>query len=137
MRGMLARRAHRCNLDAGAIWDLTGHALADTLTPHQLPKGNTLKDETHTFILHINNDQEMQAMAIRIAEQGLQPGHHPRSIGEDIVEQFIELAEDDIDNGGTWGRMFLRDIGSTWRIDELAVGEDVVDTLRDMRRHEG
>ena len=89
--------------------------------------------ETWACVLHINNDQSLQAWALELTEQLI--GYHGPAaalIGERIVDGFQEMVEEAVEEGSEqarWAVMVLRDVGSFWRIDPIEVGESFVEAV--------
>ena len=91
--------------------------------------------ETWALVLHINNDQGLQAWAHDltaeiVAEHGTTAFNR---VGERIVDGFEELIHDGLLNGSPTeaeqGLMILRDVGSFWRIDWAEVGESLIEAI--------
>ena len=88
--------------------------------------------ETWALVLHINNDQGLQAWATSpklVAEHGTTAFNR---VGEQIVDGFQEMVEEAVEEGSEqarWAVMVLRDVGSFWRIDWAEVGESFIEAI--------
>ena len=90
--------------------------------------------ETWALVLHINNDQGLQAWALELTEL-LVAEHGPTAfnrIGERIVDGFEEILAEAAEEGSEqarWAFTVLSDVGSFWRIDWAEVGESFIEAI--------
>ena len=88
--------------------------------------------ETWACVLHINNDEGLQAWAHDltaelVAEHGTTAFNR---VGERIVDGFEEIIHEMLDEENfEFAIMILRDVGSFWRIDWAEVGESFIEAI--------
>lgn len=100
--------------------------------------------ETWAAVLWINSSQSMQEFAHNIVtaerrDEGF--GHtHPLAIGEKVIHaihgtliediEILSLSGADVTQSEAF--MFLTEVGSWWRIDEIEVGETLITDVQEL-----
>lgn len=92
--------------------------------------------ETWAFNLHWSNDQGLYNMLLEDAREFVagedRSGYEGNAFARRVGEHVIEWLEEQLDSG-VFGddteRMLRKEIGSFWRVDEVEVGDSVLESL--------